>query len=138
MTSCKPREVARARRKTFAVIALTRLGLVLLVAALPLKTLAAPRPDGASELVAAVNALRASYGLAPYNVDPILMAVAQAQNNYSISIGSVTHYGPDGSRPRDQAIAAGYGGWGDGLYLGEYPARVRVVAVRRRPGMDGG
>ena len=67
-------------------------------------------PDSASELVAAVNALRASYGLAPYNVDPILMAVAQAHNNYSISIGSVTHYGPDGSRPRDQAIAAGYGG----------------------------
>ncbi len=81
-----------------------------MVAALPLKTHAAPRPDGASELLAAVNALRASYGLAPYNVDPILMAVAQAQNNYSISIGSVTHYGPDGSRPRDQAIAAGYGG----------------------------
>ena len=57
-----------------------------------------------------MNALRASYGLAPYIVDPILTAVAEKQNNYSISIGQITHYGPDGSRPRDQAIAAGYGG----------------------------
>jgi len=57
-----------------------------------------------------VNALRASYGLGPYIVDPILTAVAEKQNNYSISIGQITHYGPDGSRPRDQAIAAGYGG----------------------------
>jgi uncharacterized protein YkwD len=109
-TSCKPREVAPDRRKVFAVIALTCLGLVLSAAAPALNTHAAPLPDSASELIAAVNALRASYGLAPYKVDPILMAVAQAQNNYSISIGSVTHYGPNGSRPRDHVIAAGYGG----------------------------
>jgi uncharacterized protein YkwD len=70
---------------------------------------ASARPS-ASDLIAGVNALRASYGLAPYTVDPILMAVAQTQNNYSMSIGRVTHYGPDGSRPREQAIAAGYGG----------------------------
>jgi LysM repeat protein len=71
---------------------------------------AAPAAGPASELIAAVNQLRASYGLEPFTVDPILMAVAQAQNDYSISIGQITHYGPDGSRPRDQAIAAGYGG----------------------------
>ena len=46
----------------------------------------------------------------PLKIDPILMQVAQRQNDYSISIGQITHYGPDGSRPRDQAIAAGYGG----------------------------
>jgi LysM repeat protein len=76
----------------------------------PSRTEAAPRAASASELVDAVNALRASYGLAPFIVDPILTAVAERQNNYSISIGQITHYGPDGSRPRDQAIAAGYGG----------------------------
>jgi uncharacterized protein YkwD/LysM repeat protein len=108
--SCKPREFARPRRRPFAVVALTCLGLVLSGVTLALNADAAPRADRASELIAAVNALRASYGLSPYKVDPILMAVAQAQNNYSISIGSITHYGPDGSRPRDQAIAAGYGG----------------------------
>ncbi|HET7010809.1 MAG TPA: CAP domain-containing protein [Anaerolineales bacterium] len=66
--------------------------------------------DGASELIQAVNQFRASYGMAPLVIDPILMAVAEAQNNYSISIGFITHYGPDGSRPKQQAIAAGYGG----------------------------
>lgn len=75
----------------------------------PSRTEAAPRAASASEVIDAVNALRASYGLAPYIVDPILTDVAERQNNYSISIGQITHYGPDGSRPRDQAIAAGYG-----------------------------
>jgi len=71
---------------------------------------AAPASSLGSDLIAAVNQLRASYGLSPYIVDPILMAVADRQNDYSISIGQITHYGPDGSRPRDQAIDAGYGG----------------------------
>jgi LysM repeat protein len=71
---------------------------------------AAPAQDRALELIDAVNQLRATYGMGPLTVDPILMAVAQAQNNYSISIGSITHYGPDGSRPREQVITAGYGG----------------------------
>jgi LysM repeat protein len=66
--------------------------------------------ERAYELIAEVNALRASYGLAPYEVDPILMAVAEAQNAWRVSTGATTHLGPDGSRPRDRAIAAGYGG----------------------------
>ncbi len=74
------------------------------------RTEAAPRGDDASELIDAVNQLRASHGMDPLIVDPILMQVAEKQNDYSISIGQITHYGPDGSRPRDQAIAAGYGG----------------------------
>ena len=64
----------------------------------------------AYELIDAVNALRASQGMGPLNVDPILMSIAQAQNDYSMSIGSVTHTGPNGSRPRERAYAAGYGG----------------------------
>jgi len=70
---------------------------------------AAPHAD-AYELIDAVNALRASQGMAPLRVDPILMSNAQAQNDYSMSIGQVTHTGPDGSRPRERAYAAGYGG----------------------------
>lgn len=70
---------------------------------------AAPHAD-AYELIDAVNALRATQGMAPLRVDPILMSIAQAQNNYSLSIGQVTHTGPDGSRPRERAYAAGYGG----------------------------
>lgn len=71
---------------------------------------AAPAADRASQLIDAVNQFRAGYGMDPLTVDPILMLVSQRQNDYSISIGQSTHYGPDGSRPRDQAIAAGYGG----------------------------
>ncbi|OGT28500.1 MAG: hypothetical protein A2Z17_02495 [Gammaproteobacteria bacterium RBG_16_66_13] len=86
------------------------LGLGMLVSDRPRRTEAAVSGDLASELIDAVNRLRASYGLSPYVVDPILMSVALNQNNYSLSIGQITHYGPDGSRPREQAIAAGYGG----------------------------
>ena len=47
------------------------------------------------------------------------MGIAQNQTNYMASIGSPTHTGPDGSRPYQRALAAGYpvagdltqGGW---------------------------
>ena len=88
-------------------------GLVLLAAALlsgASRTEAAPRLQSASQLIAAVNQFRAANGMGPLNVDPILMLVAQTQTDYNLSTGELSHYGPDGSRPRDQAIAAGYGG----------------------------
>lgn len=66
------------------------------------------RPSTAYELIEAVNALRASRGLPAYNVHPILMQIAQAQANYSASVGYSTHTGPDGSRPYQRALAAGY------------------------------
>jgi len=71
---------------------------------------ASPPPQSASSLIDQVNQFRASKGMGPLHVDPILMQVAQRQADYCVSIGELTHYGPDGSRPRDQAIAAGYGG----------------------------
>ena len=74
--------------------------------------------ERAYELIAEVNALRASYGLAPYEIDPILMAVAEAQNAWRVSDGVTTHTGPDGSRPRERAIAAGYGG-GSTVFISE-------------------
>lgn len=76
-------------------------------------------PSGAQALIEAVNALRAANGLPAYRVDPILMTIAQAQAEYMASIGTWTHTGPDGSRPYQRALAAGYlvagdlsqGGW---------------------------
>lgn len=66
--------------------------------------------DCAYALIDEVNRLRASYGLAPYTVDPILMAVVQAQTDYRVATGGAYgHLGPNGERPRDRAIAAGYG-----------------------------
>ena len=97
-----------ARRAGLALLTLGVVG-ALVPALDPPKAEASRSGQSAGELINGVNQLRASYGMASYKVDPILMAVAEAQNNYSISIGEITHYGPDGSRPRDQAIAAGYG-----------------------------
>lgn len=86
------------------------LALAAIMAARPYGASSAPANQAAYDLIDEVNALRSANGLAPYNIDPILMAVAQAHNDYQVSIGSTTHYSADGSRPRDRAIAAGYGG----------------------------
>ncbi len=72
----------------------------------------AAQAGSASALIGAVNQLRAANGLPPLQVNSILMSIAQGHSNYQASIGSVTHTGPGGSRPRDRAAAAGYGGGG--------------------------
>jgi uncharacterized protein YkwD len=64
--------------------------------------------SSAYDLIQAVNDLRASYGLPAYQPNSILMAVAQAHSEYQASIGTCTHYGPNGEIPRDRALAAGY------------------------------
>ena len=74
---------------------------------------------GEYSLISAVNALRASNGLAPYAVNAILMSVAQQHAQYMASNG-VSHYGPGGSAPWQRGLAAGYPLAGDlslgGLY----------------------
>jgi len=72
----------------------------------------------AYDLIAAVNQLRTSNGLPAYQINSALMAAAQAHSNYQASIGSVTHTGQGGSRARDRAAAAGYGG-GATIYVSE-------------------
>jgi LysM repeat protein len=69
------------------------------------------------EMVNAVNQLRLDYGLSALRVNPLLMQIAQAQADYNAAIGSSTHYGPDGSRPFQRALAVGYPVAGD-LSLG--------------------
>jgi len=81
--------------------------------ALP-ESLPAPNPY---DLIAEVNALRATNGLAAYNINSILMSVAQAHSEYQASIGNWTHTGADGSRPFERALAGGYPVAGD-LSLG--------------------
>lgn len=72
-----------------------------------------------NELIAAVNSLRIANGLPPYNSHPILMQIAQAHADYMAATGSVTHYGPNGERPFQRALNAGYPVAGD-LSLGGY------------------
>jgi uncharacterized protein YkwD len=69
-------------------------------------------PSSASEVIALVNQLRASNGLAAYRADNALMAAAQAHSEYQVAIADVTHSGQSGSTPHDRAVAAGYGGGG--------------------------
>jgi LysM repeat protein len=63
-------------------------------------------------LIDAVNNLRAANGLPALQINGILMSIAQGHSDYQASIGQVTHTGPGGTRPRDRAAAAGYGGGG--------------------------
>jgi len=68
-----------------------------------------PKPAlDAYTLIAEVNTLRTANGLAPYTINATLMSVAQAHSDYQASIGTVTHYSADGSRPFQRALAAGY------------------------------
>ena len=60
------------------------------------------------DLVNAVNALRASFGFAPYRVSPILMSTAQAQADFLAATGTMTHSGPGGISFTERLLAAGY------------------------------
>jgi uncharacterized protein YkwD len=80
------------------------------------------RPEFAGspfDLVNVVNALRASYGLAPYSINSILMYTAQAQADFLAATGSMSHTGPGGSSVTDRLLAAGYPLAGD-LSLGGF------------------
>ena len=81
-------------------------------------------PSAASspfDLINAVNALRASYGLAPYSISPILMFTAQSQAEFMAATGDVSHTGFGGSTLTDRLLAAGYPLAGD-LSLGGFRA----------------
>ena len=69
----------------------------------------APALSTASELIGAVNDLRASHGLAPYQTNSILMSIAQTQAEYMAAIGvSNKHTDAQGLLPYQRALAAGY------------------------------
>jgi LysM repeat protein len=66
-----------------------------------------------SELISAVNDLRATYGLSPYIPNDILMGIAQQHAEYLLSAGTSTHYSADGLSPSQRALKAGYAVAGD-------------------------
>ena len=67
----------------------------------------------AYDLINAVNALRAAYGLPAYSINSILMFTAQNQSDFMAATGNVTHSGPGGSSFTERLLAAGYPLGGD-------------------------
>ncbi len=65
------------------------------------------------DLINAVNALRAAYGLPAYSINSILMFTAQNQADFMAATGDVTHSGAGGSSFTDRLLAAGYPLGGD-------------------------
>jgi len=55
----------------------------------------------------AVNQLRASNGLAPYQMNSALMIIAQNQSSYQASIGTWSHTDSYGTEETQRASAAG-------------------------------
>ena len=72
-----------------------------------------------TDLIEAVNALRASYGLQPYRINSILMAAAQGHADYMAATGRVSHTGMSGSTITQRLLSLGYPLAGD-LTLGGF------------------
>lgn len=67
----------------------------------------------ALEVIAEVNALRAAGQLPPYQVNSVLMSVAQTHADYIAASGVISHFNADGKAPYQRASAAGYSVAGD-------------------------
>jgi len=89
---------------------LLALFLVMVQAPASIEVKAQSVPFNAYDLIGAVNALRANYGLPNFNIDGSLMASAQGHSDYQAAIQDMTHYGPGGITANERALAAGYGG----------------------------
>jgi uncharacterized protein YkwD len=85
---------------------------VFLLAGLPFKASTMPLAQSGnspSDVIAAVNNLRAANGLPPYKANNALMSAAQAHSNYMAENKVISHTGAGGSTPKSRAVAAGYG-----------------------------
>ena len=86
-----------------------------------------PNESTSYDLINAVNALRAAYGLPAYSINSILMFTAQNQADFMSSNGIVVHTGPGGSTVTQRLLAAGYPLGGD-LSLGGFRSE-NIIAI---------
>ena len=94
-----------------------RILILLLISLLFLPSSTQAQADPASQLIQLVNQLRIAYGQAPYQVDPILMSVAQTHASWSAANNVNSHLGPGGGSPDQRAKAAGYGSGNNGFVI---------------------
>ncbi|MCB8986169.1 MAG: LysM peptidoglycan-binding domain-containing protein [Ardenticatenaceae bacterium] len=64
-----------------------------------------------TDILTLVNALRASYGLPPFEYNPTLAVAAQNHANWMSQTAVYSHTGAGGSTPQTRANAAGYPGY---------------------------
>jgi hypothetical protein len=84
---------------------LERLAALLLLITLLLPGAAARAQTGdASQIIDAVNALRARYGKPAYVVDGSLMSFSQSHSDYQAAIGFATHTHKDGTNPNNGSV----------------------------------
>jgi uncharacterized protein YkwD len=87
------------------------ISLILIVTWLSSSVGASAQSETGYDLVDAVNNLRALHGLAPYKIDPWLMAYAQQHSDYQAATQTSTHEHSDGSLSLDlglkENVAAG-------------------------------
>ncbi len=94
--------------------------------------------DSTTTVIDTINQLRSQRGLAPLLPDPALMQIAQQHSQFQASIGDWTHIGADGSRPKDRAIAAGFGN-GATIYISEnvaYGTNMSIMETINGPWND--
>lgn len=103
-------------RKTIKIILLVLLLVTALSPLMPTPSVQAS--TSSSDLLAAVQALRASRGLAPLIVNSAIMSAAQKHSDYQASIGAFSHVGAGGTMAVDRVKAAGFGG-GATIYCSE-------------------
>jgi len=115
-----------SRKLLLILFSLAIIGLILFLPAVETQAQAGT----ASQMIAAINQLRANNGLAALEQHPILMSVTQAQSEYLAARGQGGHDGPGGSTPKDRAIAAGFGG-GATIYLSENWAAGNNLSIQR-------
>jgi len=110
----------------------------LLLVSLPTERNSFAQGDSANQVINTINQLRAQKGLAPLQSHPALMQIAQQHSNYQASIGTWTHYSPDGSRPIDRAYAAGFGN-GATIFISEnvaYGTNMSIMETINGPWND--
>ncbi len=87
------------------------------------------------QVVTLVNAQRATAGLAPFTVHPVLVAEAQRFSSVQAALGTLSHRGNDGSTPGQRLRRAGYT-WralGENLAAGQQTADEVVTAWMHSP-----
>lgn len=107
--------IAATRRVWGAGVCCVLVALLLLSLALPVRA----QEDASARLVALINQARLNEGLAPLWHSTLLTQAAQRHADDLVTLGTLTHEGPDGSTYPQRIRETRYQAWNDGLLVDE-------------------